>query len=321
MKVFVSSTVYDLVDIRSELEHLLRELSLTPVMSDQSLSDFSLKFEANSIETCLLNVDASDAVIVVLDQRYGPSLGGCGFEDISATHLEYRRAKDGKKPIYFYVRDRLEADSTVFRKNRGSADVKLSWVRPKDYELFDFLEEHRKLHADDSERNWYTVFSNSTDLKAAIRRQFEPMIKPAVLLDSLQENRFPLVLARLNSELTNVGGIESLEHRVVFRNVSQVPAFDFAVRWDIGDRTDDTVEIVAPGETFDSTLYSKVAIGPLKAQVDVRYRAAIGVLVRERYKMESFILDGIAPTKVSGMTLEQRTYHNAPRPKIEISDG
>ena len=47
MRVFVSSTVYDLVDIRGELEQLLRELGISPVMSDHKLSDFDLAFQAN----------------------------------------------------------------------------------------------------------------------------------------------------------------------------------------------------------------------------------------------------------------------------------
>jgi hypothetical protein len=173
MKVFVSSTVYDLLDIRAEIESLLRELGICPIMSDSKLTDFKVAPDANSIETCLLNVESSDAVIVILDQRYGASLGKVGFDDISATHLEYRHARTLQKPIYFYVRDRLEADHNIHRKN-SIQEIEFSWVSPKDRPLFSFLEEHRSLNRGKGENNWLTLFTDSRDLKESLRRQFEP---------------------------------------------------------------------------------------------------------------------------------------------------
>jgi hypothetical protein len=174
MRVFVSSTIHDLVDIRGEIEQLLRELGVSPVMSDHKLSEFNLAFDANSIETCLLNVESSDAVIVVLDQRYGPLLGDYGFANVSATHLEYNHAKLHRKPIYFYVRDRLEADFNIHRKNKATDDVKFSWVLPKDQGLFVFLGEHRELRVNSHDNNWFSIFTSSVDLKESIRQHFEP---------------------------------------------------------------------------------------------------------------------------------------------------
>jgi hypothetical protein len=92
MKVFISSTVFDLIDVRAELEALIRDMGLSPVMSDSSTSDFSVKPDANSIETCLVNVRASDIMLVILSNRYGPSLEKAGFPALSATHLEYKEA-------------------------------------------------------------------------------------------------------------------------------------------------------------------------------------------------------------------------------------
>lgn len=145
MRVFVSSTVYDLLDIRAELDQLLRDLGVSPVMSDEKLSEFNVPFDANSIEACLLNIESCDAVIFVLDKRYGPTLGKHGFDDVSATHLEYRHAKRHSKPIFFYVRDRLEADYIIRKKNKEADELQLSWISAQDHRLLEFLEEHRAL--------------------------------------------------------------------------------------------------------------------------------------------------------------------------------
>jgi Glu-tRNA(Gln) amidotransferase subunit E-like FAD-binding protein len=75
MRVFISSTVYDLIDVRAELAEQLRTLGITPVLSDDKLSGFSIQqHDINSIETCLVNVDSCDEVVLILDKRYGPTL-------------------------------------------------------------------------------------------------------------------------------------------------------------------------------------------------------------------------------------------------------
>lgn len=317
MRVFVSSTVYDLVDTRAELEQLLRELGVFPVMSDEKLSDFNLSFDANSIETCLLNVESSDAVIVVLDQRYGPALGNYGFDDVSATHLEYRHAKHHGKPIYFYVRDRLEADYTIRQKNQDADDVKFSWVSPKDHGLFDFLKEHRALIADSHENNWFSIFTNVVDLKASIRQHFEPVIKPQVLLRAIQENRFPLFTRDLDADVTQFAAVPSIQCRMTLRNVGLAPAFDLKTHWHINDHEPENTDIVTPNQEFKSTLVANAAYGDVSVVFTIEYRSTIGITVRERYNVNCFIRSG---TIISGATLEARTYHNAPMPSLVIED-
>ena len=318
MRVFVSSTVYDLLDTRAELELLLRELGISPVMSDEKLSDFNLSFDANSIETCLLNVESSDAVIVVLDQRYGPALGSYGFDNVSATHLEYRRAKQHSKPIYFYVRDRLEADYNIRQKNKGADDIKFSWVSPKDLGLFDFLKEHRALNADNHQNNWLSIFTSVVDLKASIRRHFEPVIKPQVLLKAIQDNRFPLFTRDLHADVTPFAGVRSIQCRMVLKNVGLAPAFELKTHWDFEDNKPETTDLVAPNQEFRSVLIVNAALGDVGILFTVEYRSTIGVTVRERYKVNCIIRNG---TIISGATLVARTYHNTPPPSLVLEDA
>ena len=111
MKVFISSTCYDLLDLRAEVKEDLRDLGVAVLLSDQKDSEFLIPSSAdmNSIEACLVNVRQADVMIVILSQRYGPNLGSL-FGDVSATHAEYNEARKLNKPIHFYVRDRLDAD-------------------------------------------------------------------------------------------------------------------------------------------------------------------------------------------------------------------
>lgn len=221
MKVFISSTVYDLIDIRAELAELLRAQGVTPVLSDDPLSDFDSRHPCNSIRTCLINIESCDEVIIILDQRYGPRLGKYGFEDVSATHLEYKKAMELAKPIHFYVRDRLEADYSIWKRNGRSDKVKNVWIKSDDdYGLFECLDERIKLKTG-SHSNWYSCFTSSIDLKAAIAKLYKTKLLPVRLVHAIQTNTFPMFNIKLNAtcetiafqkeltlraDLTNVGG-------------------------------------------------------------------------------------------------------------------
>jgi hypothetical protein len=95
--IFISSTCYDLIDLRAELEDHIRDLGLLPVMSDRPTSEFEVDGYKDSITTCLENVRKCPTFLCILSNRYGPRLGKVGFEDVAATHLEYRAAREHKK--------------------------------------------------------------------------------------------------------------------------------------------------------------------------------------------------------------------------------
>ena len=175
MRVFISSTCYDLVDLRAELESFFREAGVDAILSDSLSSEFQTKPDSNSIETCLANVRSCDEFLIILSGRYGPSLGKAGFEDVSATHLEYHEALKYKKPIRMFVRDRLEADYAIWRSNNKNPELKLSWCKERDdWKIFELLEDHRKLtNGENAKNNWLWVFRDSIELKQRLSLDFK----------------------------------------------------------------------------------------------------------------------------------------------------
>lgn len=193
-RIFVSSTCYDLLDLRSEVEAHLKDLGLTPIMSDRASSDFVVDPRVDSIETCLVNVRDADEFICIVCHRYGGPLGASGFEDLSATHLEYREAKKAGKPIRFYVRDKTEADFGTWKRMKGDAALKLAWVKdPRQHGLFDLLEEHRTLQAGAPSTNWYWTFRDSVDLKQRLTTDLGRTSRTATLRRLLERGSLPHV--------------------------------------------------------------------------------------------------------------------------------
>jgi len=197
-RVFVSSTCYDLIDLRAEVEAALKEMGLTPSMSDRLSSEFAISLDANSIESCLVNVRSCDLFLIILSQRYGPSLAKAGYANTSATHLEYREAKRAGKPIYMYVRDRLEADFQVWKKNRDTKP-RLSWIKDGDEGIFQLLDEHRQLQAEATTTNWYWAFQDSLQLKDRLRIDLAKPAGEARVQSLVADGRIALLLPKISA--------------------------------------------------------------------------------------------------------------------------
>lgn len=68
-KVFISSTVYDLIDIRAEVEEHLTKLSITPVSSSNPLTEMKAIENQDSIQICLNNIKDCDEFLLILNLK------------------------------------------------------------------------------------------------------------------------------------------------------------------------------------------------------------------------------------------------------------
>jgi hypothetical protein len=219
-RVFVSSTCYDLLDLRASLEVTLRACGLLPVMSDRPTSEFTNPGDKNSIETCLVNLRSCERCIVILSQRYGPSLNKAGFDDVSATHLEYREAVKAGIPVGVYVRDRLWAEHNLAKRNAGMATA---WAKAEDAQrLFAFIDEHETLVNGDKP-NWMWPFTSSVELCDRVLRDLGGTASAAMIRMLSDQGRLPQFSITVNKRAAD--GFDA-----VIRNTGSVGAVRVSVR-------------------------------------------------------------------------------------------
>lgn len=168
-RVFLSSTIFDLLDARSELEDTIRAMGLQPVLSECATSEFDVLPDRNSIETCLANVRSSGHLILLIDRRYGPSLKASGFPDVSATHLEYLTAKEAGIPLFIFARDRFLGDKAVYEASNDAAKVR--WIQPKDAAALVKFHKDVTTLAPGTTNNFYEPFRTSSDLCAMVTKR------------------------------------------------------------------------------------------------------------------------------------------------------
>src|SRR5882757_1392045 len=98
-KVFLSSTCYDLRQVREDIETAVTGLGLCPLRSEAE--SFPIDPTLTTVENCQKVVrESADILVLVIGGRYGSVDSGSGK---SITNLEYLAAKTKGIPVYAFV--------------------------------------------------------------------------------------------------------------------------------------------------------------------------------------------------------------------------
>lgn len=163
--VFVSSTCYDLAQVRNDLHSFLRQMGMVPVLSESP--SFPVHPSLGTIENCLVAVkENADIFILVIGGRYGSVAG-----DKSVTNLEYLEAKAKNIPCYVFVQKPILTAFSIWQKNptgdfSGIVDST---------NLFEFV---KSLH--DSKENWVFPFESAQDIIVTLHSQLAYLFTDAL---------------------------------------------------------------------------------------------------------------------------------------------
>lgn len=178
--IFVSSTDYNLKDLRAELARYLEELGYKPILSSaEGFHDNHPILEP--WESCLEVLRTTPIMILVLDSRYGKSLNWphypeLGGKEVSPTHAEYLFARHHKKRMLVFVREEVMIYYQSYRtamenakKNKNVARKILEKALPKhiEFEALEFIHEVKT----EKPIPWIKQFADVTDIKKEIQKK------------------------------------------------------------------------------------------------------------------------------------------------------
>lgn len=185
-RVFLSSTCYDLVDLRATLDAMLSKAGFTILASDMAETKFSALGNVDSVETCVENVRSSDALLLVFDRRYGPRIPGRG--DASATRAEYEGAITSGIPVITFARKEFLNDFRLYKRlirdsktpsqvARLLQHVSVSRYRSR-YEfelLFEFFDSIRRVNSP-GRNNWFDPFTDAVELSQLAAKRLKEIL-------------------------------------------------------------------------------------------------------------------------------------------------
>jgi len=182
--VFVSSTCYDLKQVRADIREFISEqLGFEAILSEYD--SFPLEPEISAVENCIRAVkQRADIFCLIIGSRYG-SVADSGK---SITNLEYINARGKGIPIYVFVSKDIIANLPFWEKNK-SADYSGIVDSPQ---LFEFVAELRG-----KENVWTFGFDNAKDIITTFRKQIGYLFFDSLNIRSkIYINKLPLSVQR-----------------------------------------------------------------------------------------------------------------------------
>jgi len=197
LRVFISSTCYDLSVVRGQLRNFIESIGYEPVMSDYN--DVVYDPRAHTHTSCIDEVASCDVVIVIIGSRFGGKVipqaattidieslksesksidvlkNHC---DISITQLEVLKAIEKSIPVFAFVDERVANNHLDYEKNKNKPFID-SWdfsaiEKPETakfiFEFINFLR-HRSIN------NGITNYSKYQDIEEALRRQWSGLFQ------------------------------------------------------------------------------------------------------------------------------------------------
>ncbi|GEO05959.1 hypothetical protein AAE02nite_36230 [Adhaeribacter aerolatus] len=197
LKVFVSSTCYDLNIVRGQLRASLQALGHEPVMSDYN--DVLFDPRSHTHESCIKEIANADVVILIIGSRFGGtaipkavnsldidslksmSKGNKILEapnKISITQLEIFKAIESSIPIFTFIDSKVLHDHLFYEKNKDKGildSLEFPSIEKKESAVFIF--EFINFLRLRSKNNSLVEFSRLADIEEYLRKQWSALFQ------------------------------------------------------------------------------------------------------------------------------------------------
>jgi len=155
--VFVSSTCFDLGQVRADLAEFIETLGLDPIISEYA--SFPVNPNYDAIANCLETVKTrADIFVLIVGSRYGQT----PREGKSVTNLEYLEARAKGIPIYVFVNKSVLSFMEVWKKN---PDGDYSGIVDST-SVFEFIEDLRG-----NAEHWVFPFEKAREVTHTLKTQ------------------------------------------------------------------------------------------------------------------------------------------------------
>lgn len=117
-RVFISSTFYDLKQIRSDVGSFIESLGYDAIMHERSEIPFAQQESLD--KDCYREVSTCDIVVCVIGKMFGSKASD---SELSITMKELEQAFKDRKLVYVFIDKEVYCENKIYRKNKGNGFV------------------------------------------------------------------------------------------------------------------------------------------------------------------------------------------------------
>lgn len=191
VNIFVSSTCYDLSQVRIDISDFIISLGHQPFLSD--FDNFPINPNQQTTINCINNIkNEADIFILIIGSRYGSILSN-GY---SITNTEFLAAKNKGIPIYIFI-DKKVLTALSFWKTNKDGDFK---GIVDNVQIFEFIQDIRENY-----KLWTFEFEKVQGVISTLKTQLSYLFKESLnLRTKLSLNKSPVLNLPISNNALNI---------------------------------------------------------------------------------------------------------------------
>lgn len=177
INVFVSSTCYDLSQIRIDISDFIKSAGHNPILSE--FENFPISPELNTVENCIKIVrENADILVLIVGNRYGSIIDN----GKSITNNEFLVAKQKGIPIFCFI-DKTTLNALNFWEKNKEADFT---AIVDNIQVFEFIKDIRS-----NSKIWTFPFEKAQDIISTLRVQLSYLFKSSLKAKKIFDEEIP----------------------------------------------------------------------------------------------------------------------------------
>jgi len=135
-RIFLSSTYYDLRQVRADIERFINELGYEAVLNEQGNIPYGK--EDRLEEYCYKEINNVDILVSIIGGRFGSE---SKIVKHSISQMELKTAYEQSKQVYIFIEKSVYNEYHFYLKNKENKDVKYTYAdNIKIHEFIEFVE-------------------------------------------------------------------------------------------------------------------------------------------------------------------------------------
>lgn len=169
-RIFISSTFYDLRQIRSELDKFITNLGYEPIRNEEG--DIPYGKEEELQKYCYKEIENVDILVSIIGNRYGSPAKNEGKEgEYSVTQQEIKTAYELGKQVYIFIENNVLTEYETYLLNKKNSEITYKYVDNPN--IYKFIEEVKSW----SHNNNIKEFETADDITRYLKEQFAGLFK------------------------------------------------------------------------------------------------------------------------------------------------
>lgn len=187
-RVFISSTFYDLRQIRIELDKYIESMGYEPIRNEEG--DIPYGKEKELQEYCYKEIETVDILISIIGGRFG-SVSNDNEGIYSVSNRELKVAYELNKQVFIFIEKNVYTEYETYLLNKTNKNVVYKYA--DNVNIYKFIEEIKSLKINNNIKTFETV----DDITHYLKEQFAGLFKQYIV-DS-ERNKEYSVIADINS--------------------------------------------------------------------------------------------------------------------------